>query len=126
MKKKSFYGAGDSIRPTGAWCWRRILSLELSDAPSAGFGYKCGRSDNVFFSGIVSTVTIFGIMWYSLVISATSHMLLTSSTQISRSNKLTTLLNHLPSYNRCDLTLSRRPLSFLKPPPQTEYSTKKR
>ena len=65
------------------------MSLELSDALGAGFEYECGRSDNVSYSGIVTTVTIFGIMWYSLVISATSHMLLTASTQISRSNKLT-------------------------------------
>lgn len=89
MRKKYFYGAGDSIRPTGARCWRRMLSLELSDILGAGFGYECGCSNNGFFSGIVTTLTIFGIMWYSLVISATSHMLLTASTQISKSNKLT-------------------------------------
>lgn len=49
MRKKYFYGAGDSIRPTGARCWRRMLSLELSDILGAGFGYECGRSNNRFF-----------------------------------------------------------------------------
>ena len=49
MRKKCFYGAGDSIRPTGARCWRRMLGLELSDTFGAGLGYKCGRSNNGFF-----------------------------------------------------------------------------